>query len=132
MNTKLTPESIVLPSCSSRRNFLYSLGALFGSIAFTSQLSAENPLSPTRDRSAFRLPPADYKTQKAKKVILLFMEGGPGQMDTFDPKPELTRLHQSESKLSAGLETGFKFFVGSPFDFRKVGQTGIEMCNQWQ
>lgn len=53
-------------------------------------------------------------------------------MDTFDPKPELTRLHKQESKLTGGLETGFKFFVGSPFSFRKVGNQGIEMSDQWQ
>ena len=53
-------------------------------------------------------------------------------MDTFDPKPELSELHKKESKLTGGLETGFKFFVGSPFGFRKVGQSGIEMCDQWK
>ncbi len=68
---------------------------------------------------------------KAKNVIMLFMEGGPGQMDTFDPKPELTRLHKTESKLTAGQETGFKFFVGSPFGSRRVGDAGIDMCDQW-
>jgi hypothetical protein len=69
---------------------------------------------------------------KAKNVIMLFMEGGPGHMDTFDPKPELTRLHKTESKLPEGLAKGFKFFVGSPFKFNKVGQSGIEMCDQWK
>lgn len=62
---------------------------------------------------------------------MLFMEGGPGHMDTFDPKPELTRLHKTESTLKAGQEKGFKFFVGSPFGFRKAGQSGIDMCDQW-
>lgn len=69
---------------------------------------------------------------KAKNVIMLFMEGGPSHVDTFDPKPELNRRHKEESKLTGGLATGFKFFVGSPFKFRKVGNNGIEMCDQWQ
>jgi len=69
---------------------------------------------------------------RAKACIMLFIEGGPGHMDTFDPKPRLTELHKKESKLTRGLETGFKFFVGSPFRFRKVGQSGIEMCDQWK
>jgi hypothetical protein len=68
---------------------------------------------------------------KAKACIMLFMEGGPGHMDTFDPKPKLTERHKTESKLTAGLATGFKFFVGSPFGFRKVGQSGLDMCDQW-
>ena len=68
---------------------------------------------------------------RAKNVIMLFMEGG-GHMDTFDPKPELTRLHKKESKSTRGLATGFKFYVGSPFGFDKFGQSGMEMCDQWK
>ena len=63
---------------------------------------------------------------------MLFMEGGPGHMDTFDPKPKLNALHKTESKSTRGLETGFKFYVGSPFKSRKVGQAGLEMSDQWQ
>ncbi|QDS86309.1 hypothetical protein EC9_04700 [Rosistilla ulvae] len=111
----------------SRRSFLYQLGASLGSVALTNLLASEaaaaaGPLSPK--------PP--MVPAKAKNVIMLFMEGGPGHMDTFDPKPELTRLHKKESKLKAGQEAGFKFFVGSPFGFQKVGQSGIEMCDQWK
>ncbi|MCG6155899.1 DUF1501 domain-containing protein [Rubinisphaera margarita] len=112
----------------SRREALYGLGASLGSVALSSLLSSEakaaseSPLAPK----------SPGQPGRAKNVIMLFMEGGPGQMDTFDPKPELRRLHKSESKLSAGQEKGFKFFVGSPFGFRKVGDAGIEMCDQWK
>ncbi len=68
---------------------------------------------------------------KAKACIMLFMEGGPSQVDTFDPKPKLNELHKQESKRTAGLATGFRFYVGSPFKSRKVGQSGIEMSDQW-
>ena len=114
-------------SPTSRRAFLYGLGATLGSVALTDMLAEE-------DKETAGGPLALKKPMhppKAKNVIMLFMEGGPGQMDTFDPKPELTRLHKRESKLKAGQEKGFKFFVGSPFKFRKVGQSGIEMCDQW-
>jgi hypothetical protein len=112
---------------ASRRQFLYGLGASLGSIALTDQLAAESataqgPLAPKEPMLPAR----------AKSVIMLFMEGGPGHMDTFDPKPELSRLHKMESKSTRSLANGFKFFVGSPFKFRKVGQSGIEMCDQWQ
>jgi hypothetical protein len=110
----------------TRRDFLYGLSATLGSVAFSSMLQADEakstPLSPKQP-----ILPA-----KAKNVIMLFMEGGPGHMDTFDPKPELTRLHKQESKIAFGQETGFKFFVGSPFKFQKVGNNGIEMCDQWK
>jgi hypothetical protein len=53
-------------------------------------------------------------------------------MDTFDPKPKLSELHKTESKNNRGLAAGtYQFYVGSPFQFRKVGQTGIDMCDQW-
>ena len=111
----------------NRREALYGLGASLGSVALTELLASENvkatgPLAPK--------PP--MHPAKAKNVIMLFMEGGPGHMDTFDPKPELTRQHKKESKLKEGLATGFKFFVGSPFKFRKVGENGIDMCDQWK
>ncbi|MGB1925439.1 MAG: DUF1501 domain-containing protein [Rubripirellula sp.] len=110
---------------SSRREFLYGLGSTLGSVAFSTLIQAEE------SRNAFA-PKAPMHPAKAKNVIMLFMEGGPGQMDTFDPKPELTKHHKKESKLTGGLEQGFKFFVGSPFSFRKAGDNGIEMCDQWQ
>lgn len=110
-------------TAASRREFIYGLGAGLGSIAMTQAMAADAPLAPKKPMQKAR----------AKNVIMLFMEGGPGHMDTFDPKPELRRLHKTESKRNRSLAAGsFQFFVGSPFDFRKVGQSGIEMCNQWQ
>ena len=109
-----------------RRDFLYGLGATLGSVALTDILAADTAASQSPLAAKAPMMPA-----KAKNVIMLFMEGGPGQMDTFDPKPELQRLHKRESKLKAGQEKGFKFFVGSPFGSRKVGNNGIDMCDQW-
>ncbi|MFK7768677.1 MAG: DUF1501 domain-containing protein [Mariniblastus sp.] len=120
------------PLATSRRNFLYGLGASLGSLALTDMLSAENSKK-TQDKEAGPLSPKPPMIPaRAKNVIMLFMEGGPGHMDTFDPKPELSRLHKKESKLKEGLATGFKFYVGSPFKFKKVGESGIEMCDQWE
>ncbi len=117
------------PSELLRRSFLYSLGASLGSVAFSRLLADEIQQRPTTSPLA---PKPPMLPARAKNVIMLFMEGGPGHMDTFDPKPELSKLHKTESKLTFGQETGSKFFVGSPFGFRKAGSTGIEMCNQWE
>lgn len=106
---------------------MYGLGTSLGSIAMTDLPASEA----SRDAHLLSTKPP-MRPAKAKNVIMLFMEGGPGHMDTFDPKPELARLHKKESTLSFGQEAGFKFFVGSPFKFRKVGSNGIEMCDQWQ
>jgi hypothetical protein len=117
----------------NRREFLYGLGSSLGSVAFSSLLSGNGSAHASAAVEPSPLAPqAPVLPGKAKAVIMLFMEGGPAHMDTFDPKPALNRLHKKESKLTAGLATGFKFFVGSPFGFRRVGQSGIEMCDQWK
>ena len=107
-----------------RREFIYSLGASLGSLALTDLLAIESTASPLAPKPPMR--PA-----KAKACILLFMEGGPSQVDTFDPKPKLSRLHLSESNRTKGLATGKRFYVGSPFGSRKVGAAGIDMCDQF-
>ncbi len=65
---------------------------------------------------------------KAKQVVHLFMNGGPSHVDTFDPKPMLTRLH-GKTLPSPNLRTERKTgaALGSPFTFRKFGQSGIEV-----
>tara|TARA_R110002049_G_scaffold285698_1_gene466695 strand:+ start:80641 stop:82053 length:1413 start_codon:yes stop_codon:yes gene_type:complete len=115
-----------------RRDVLYGLGASLGSLALTDLLSGEASASQVAGEDSPLSPKPPMHPAKAKAVIMLFMEGGPGHMDTFDPKPELQRLHKSESKSTRSLANGFKFFVGSPFKSRKVGQNGIDMCDQWQ
>ncbi len=117
-----------LSSPLSRRSFLYGLGASLGSVAFSDLLAKEAAKAASFPLAA--KPP--MFPARAKNVIMLFMEGGPGHMDTFDPKPKLSELHKNESKLGRGQETGYKFYVGSPFKFNKIGQSGIEMCDQWK
>ncbi|MEC8906751.1 MAG: DUF1501 domain-containing protein [Verrucomicrobiota bacterium] len=107
----------------NRREHLYGLGSSIGALAMTDLLAkdSEGPLSPKKP----------MHDAKAKAVIMLFMEGGPSQVDTFDPKPQLNDLHKMESKNKAGLATGYRFYVGSPFGSRKVGQSGLDMSDQW-
>ncbi len=106
----------------SRRDFLYGLGAGLGTTAFSSLLQA-----------AERRP---HHRAKAKNVIFLFMEGGPSHIDTFDPKPELTRRHlqefQRSGKMESAMSSGRRYFVKSPFDFIKAGQSGADMCVEWR
>ncbi len=118
----------------SRRGFLhalsrYSLGTCLGNIAFTSMLTAEeenaNPLAPK----------SGHMPAKAKNVIFLMMEGGPSHIDTFDPKPELAKHHLQEfrrdGKQKSAMESGKRYYVQSPFSFRKHGQSGAEMADNW-
>jgi hypothetical protein len=65
---------------------------------------------------------------RAKRVIHLFMNGGPSQVDTFDPKPLLSRYAGKElptENLRTERRTGAA--LGSPFKFKKYGESGIEV-----
>jgi plasmid stabilization system protein ParE len=65
---------------------------------------------------------------RAKHVIHLFMNGGPSQVDTFDPKPALV-THHGKKPSEAGLKTerATGGLMMSPFKFAKCGQSGIEV-----
>jgi hypothetical protein len=89
--------------------------------------AADNPL-------AAKTPPLPAK---AKHVIFLFMQGGPSHIDTFDPKPLLTKLHGQPLPPSAveGLQLQFTksdaAILGSPQTFTKCGQSGIEIADTY-
>lgn len=118
----------------TRRDFIYGLGASIGSIALSSLLgphvraagTAVNPLAPK---------PGHLKA-KAKNCIFLMMEGGPSHIDTFDPKPQLARLHlqefNREGKMKSAMESGKRYYVQSPFTFRKAGKSGADIATNWE
>jgi len=108
----------------SRRDVFSRLGASLGGLALGSLLqgAARYDVLPKQPH----LPP------KAKRVILLFQNGGPSQMDLFDPKPELQKRHGQ--KPGDGFintvdikKTGT--WMGSPFKFASHGQCGMELSN---
>ncbi len=106
----------------SRRQMLGRSAAGFGLLGLMSALGNAKLLGrPFSVGSANRLPP------RAQRVIFLFMNGGPSQLDTFDPKPALQRVEgrHPEGKLyKASKATGF---MPSPFAFRRHGQSGLEV-----
>ncbi|MEL7498492.1 MAG: DUF1501 domain-containing protein [Planctomycetota bacterium] len=118
-----------------RRDFIYSLGSSLGALALTDLLASESigkGLGGVQEKDSPLAPKKPMHEPKAKSVIMLFMEGGPSHVDTFDPKEKLNQLHLTESKRTKGLATGKRFYVGSPFKSRKVGKSGIEMSDQWK
>jgi hypothetical protein len=114
----------------TRREFLYGLGATLGTVAFNALLRAEpksaGPLAPK--------PP--HHPARARACIFLFMEGGPSHIDTFDPKPKLADLHMKEftrsNKFISAMGGGKRYYVQSPFKFRRAGQAGLWMCEHFQ
>lgn len=75
-------------------------------------------------------PKKTHLEPKAKAVIHLFMNGGPSHVDTFDPKPELTRQHgKLLARPNLGTERKTGAALGSPFPFQKHGQSGLEISS---
>ncbi len=71
---------------------------------------------------------AQYRP-RAKRVVFLFMDGGVSHVDSFDPKPDLSRCHGQPAKwkpdaLSQGVSSNRKW-LGSPWKFRQYGQSGL-------
>lgn len=114
------------PAILTRRDVMYSLGASLGSVAFSAMLQAEQAGD---QKQAPQLP------AKAKRCIFLMMEGGPSHIDTFDPKPELTKRHLQEFSRSgekeSSMSSGKRYFVKTPFKFSKQGESGADICDQW-
>jgi hypothetical protein len=117
---------------TSRREFLYGLGASLGSVALTALLARTNPAAEPGPLA----PRPGHGKARAKSCIFLTMEGGPSHIDTFDPKPKLKDLHLQEFVRSGAdkspMESGKRYFVESPFAFQKVGQSAADMCVEWE
>ena len=109
----------------SRRELLARTGTGLGVLGLAGLLAEESRAAMSTNPLA---PRAAHFTPKAKHVIHLFMNGGPSQVDTFDPKPELTRRH-GEMPGNQGLKTERKTraLFKSAFKFHKCGQAGIEV-----
>ena len=104
----------------SRRNALRKLGDGFGGLALASMLS-EAAAAP---RSTV---PAPHSVPKAKAVIQLYMHGGPSHVDLLDPKPMLNKFHDTAPPGEvADDEKRTKNLMGSPFKFKKCGESGLE------
>src|SRR4051794_17196117 len=79
------------------------------------------------------LPKAPQFAGKAKRVIHLFMNGGPSQVDTFDPKPSLAKWAGKSlpmQTLRTERKTGAAF--PTPYKFKKYGQSGIEVSELFE
>ena len=93
--------------------------------------------APAVGRGDALAPKQPHFRARAKHVIFLFMQGGPSQIDTFDPKPILSERHGQPLPESAvkGLQLQFTKsdakVLGCPQTFRKCGQSGIEIADTY-
>ncbi len=121
----MTPLPLV-----SRRDALRRCGTGLGMLGLASlladstQADVVSPLAPKRS----------HFDGRAKHIVHLFMNGGPSQVDTFDPKPKLSEWHGKPlpaGNLRTERKTGAA--MRSPFEFRRYGKSGIEVSDLfWQ
>ena len=108
----------------TRREFLCQAGNGFFGTAMTYMLTSDGYL-----RAAPGTNPGPMLPVKAKSCIFLFMVGGPSHVDTFDPKPTLSRLngvkHEFPAKGPIVAKSGV--LKGSPFRFTPRGKSGIHV-----
>lgn len=111
------PATAFATSPVTRREMLGRLSAGFGAIGLSGLLGGQ---------ASAAVEPRQI-TPKARRVIFLFMNGGPSHIDTFDPKPALARYEgtQPGGKLYKVPKTAG--FMASPLKFQRHGQSGIEV-----
>jgi len=116
----------------NRRKFLSQTTMGLGALALTSLIRPESLLGKSTD-STFGSADIPHFMPKVKRVIYLFQSGGPSQMDLFDYKPMLAKMHGEELPESVrkgqrltGMTSGQKSFplAGSLFQFAQHGQSG--------
>jgi hypothetical protein len=111
------------PTCPlSRRALLQRVGTGLGVLGLAGVLKdngllAANPLAPK---------PAHF-APRAKHIIHLFMNGGPSQVDTFDPKPDLEKFNGQKPPANIMIERNATSLMPSPYKFTKHGGSGIEV-----
>ena len=119
---------------TSRRDFFSSVvdglhGAALATLLGSDLFASDAPASHIFDLT----PKAPQFPAKAKSVIHLFMNGGPSQVDLFDPKPALKRLagtapsRELSFAISNGKDAGSLF--PSPFEFKRAGKCGMEISD---
>ncbi len=112
----------------SRRDMLRSVSGGFGMLAFAG-IFGRNALASPID--ADRALASTHFKPRARSVIFLYMDGGPAQMDTFDPKPRLVDYDGKPFPLVAA-PTQFNNngnTLASPWKFRNYGQSGLPVSD---
>ena len=116
----------------NRRQLLRTGCLGFGGLALNSMLTRNLVATQNSDESVHAQ--VRHFAPRAKRVIFLFMHGGPSHVDLFDPKPMLSKY---DGKAPPFERTRVKFgergnLLASPWKFRRTGKSGIPMSELWQ
>jgi len=107
------PSSRIL----TRREMLGKMCAGFGLLGLASVAQAAGISAP-------RLP---HFAPRAKRLVFLFLNGGPSHVDTFDPKPSLAKFEGQQPSGELYRKSKTTGYMPSPFTFSKHGQSGLEV-----
>src|SRR5205085_1898727 len=134
LSSRFTPNHT--PCGQTRREFLWQVGGGFAGLALIDLMTRDRFLAnwaaaagaatTTGDANYLLAPKPSHFPARAKRAVFLFMNGGPSQVDTFDPKPELKRFDGTAYTPAAGVQVGSNgrpigHLMASPFEFRKHG-----------
>lgn len=105
----------------SRRQILQSASSGFGYLAFSalSSLAGQKSFGSAMNPLAPKTP---HFSGTAKRVIFMAMQGAPSHVDTFDYKPQLNKDSGQDAK-------GFAKLLGSPFEFKQHGESGLPISS---
>ena len=114
---------------TTRRDMLCRCGMGLGAVALTSILGETGWLSaaPSVAIANPLAPKSPPLPAKAKRVLHLFMNGGPSHIDTFDPKPSLQKYAGKPLPFTLKTERRTGAAFPSPFEFKPYGKSGIEV-----
>lgn len=127
-------EHLEIAQHMNRRHFLQQTGTGLGAAAL-SLLGTASSHAASSTPAAVGVPGIPHHKPTAKRVIYLFQSGAPSQIELFDPKPDLSRIHMSElpdeirmgQRLTGMTANQDKFpVVQSMFGFKPYGQSGTE------
>ncbi|MCS5539155.1 MAG: DUF1501 domain-containing protein [Roseibacillus sp.] len=119
-----------MPSSASRRQFLLHSGGGIGGLALAQLLSSGEGSAATTDRPL--APKPSHFPGRARRVIYLFMHGGPSHMDLWDPKTDLQKysgkpLPESFGSVMTRRDVARNPLLGPIKPFHKHGQSGLEI-----
>lgn len=113
------------PRILTRRQMLQSMCAGFGLLGLASVVGSRSALASSGTSvQASRLP---HFAPRAKRLVFLFLNGGPSHVDTFDPKPALAKFEGQQPAGNLYKQSKGTGFMPSPFAFGKHGQSGLEV-----
>ena len=145
MLDRFTPN--VTPCGRTRREFLWEVGGGFAGLGLIDLLSRDgffakdgrgsglayaNEVTNAADSAMHPLAPKAPHFGGAKHCVFLFMNGGPSQVDTFDPKPTLEKFHGTAYSGKAKVGSNGRpigYLMKSPFPFRPHGESGLPISS---